>query len=72
MSGTTIALIVLAAFVGLVLYAFVAMLAFRAITRRCSYETEPVGGLAGLLWPIGVPLVLGAWLARRALARRST
>jgi hypothetical protein len=50
-------------------YAFIGWMVGTVIVRRCSFVMEPIGVIAGVLWPIGVPLVLGAWVAARILKR---
>jgi hypothetical protein len=50
-------------------YAFIGWTVGTVIARRCSFAMEPLGVIAGALWPIGVPLVLGAWVAARISKR---
>jgi hypothetical protein len=63
-------LVALGVAVGLAAYAFIATIAAKAIGSRCSVENEAAAWLAGVLWPAGVPVVAGVWLARRLIAGR--
>lgn len=65
-SAALITLLVLASIAGLVVYALIATVAVREIGKRMTFSMEPVGWLAGALWPIGLPLLLGVWLGIRA------
>jgi hypothetical protein len=55
--------------IGLVVYAFIARLIVGAIVPRMSYANEPLGIMAGVWWPAGLPILLGAWLATRVTKR---
>jgi hypothetical protein len=55
--------------IALMVYAFVARLLVGVIMPRMSYANEPLGIMVGVLWPAGLPILLGAWLATRVAKR---
>lgn len=63
--STTI-LSICAVFGALAAYAFVAAVLFRAIVARLPADADVLGFLAAALWPIGLPILAGVWLAAQA------
>jgi hypothetical protein len=67
----TIALIIAAVIAGLLAYAAIGFYVAGLVERRCEdrFSDEIWGFVAGLTWPIGLPIAAIWWVARPVLER---